>query len=68
MIFELCRLINCEDIDECVKNSGKGDCDYVCVNFDGLFCCLCVEGFYLGMDGLICYDINECEIYNGNCF
>lgn len=62
-----CRSIDCEDIDECARNSGKGDCDYECANSAGSFRCSCAAGFYLGTDGLTCHDINECEIHNGNC-
>ncbi|KAJ7392946.1 hypothetical protein OS493_008187 [Desmophyllum pertusum] len=35
--------LNCEDIDECAKNNGKGDCDYACANSAGSFRCSCAK-------------------------
>ena len=61
------RSLNCEDIDECARNNGKGECDYACVNSVGSFRCSCAAGFHLDADGLTCHDINECQANNGNC-
>ena len=61
------RSLNCEDVDECAINNGKGDCDYACANSVGSFRCSCAAGFYLDADGLTCHDINECQVNNGNC-
>ena len=61
------RSQNCEDIDECAENDGKGLCDFSCANSAGSFRCSCAAGFYLDDDGLTCLDTDECEIDNGNC-
>ena len=63
----LCRSRNCEDIDECAKNNGKGDCEHACANTAGSFRCSCPAGFSLGVDGLTCNDIDECQADNGEC-
>lgn len=67
VIYFFCRSRNCQDINECAKNDGKGDCDYACTNTAGSFHCSCPAGFYLGADGVTCHDINECQVNNGNC-
>ena len=62
-----CRSRTCADIDECATNNGKGDCEYACVNTDGSFRCSCPAGFSLGGDELTCFDVDECQVENGNC-
>ncbi|XP_015766999.1 PREDICTED: fibrillin-2-like [Acropora digitifera] len=57
----------CRDIDECATNNGKGDCEYACANTDGSFRCSCQAGYSVGDDGLTCYDIDECQVQNGQC-
>ncbi|XP_074621556.1 uncharacterized protein LOC141880074 [Acropora palmata] len=57
----------CRDIDECATNNGKGDCEYACANTDGSFRCSCPAGYSVGDDGLTCYDIDECQVQNGQC-
>ena len=61
------RSKNCEDINECSGNNGKGNCSYKCSNSIGSFNCSCPDGYQLGDDQLTCFDINECLINNGGC-
>ena len=65
--FLFCRSRTCKDIDECATNNGKGDCEYACANTDGSFRCSCPAGYSIGDDGLTCYDIDECQVQNGQC-
>ena len=65
--FIFCRSRTCKDIDECATNDGKGDCEYACANTDGSFRCSCPAGYSIGDDGLTCYDIDECQVQNGQC-
>ena len=62
-----CRSINCEDVDECSGNGGKGNCSYQCSNSIGSFNCSCPVGYQLGDDKLTCFDIDECLTNNGGC-
>ena len=59
--------MNCDDIDECAGNGGKGNCDYKCENSIGSFNCSCQEGYKVEEDKLSCVDIDECENNNGGC-
>ncbi|CAB4012544.1 fibrillin-2-like isoform X1, partial [Paramuricea clavata] len=59
--------INCEDINECSGNDGKGNCSYKCSNSIGSFNCSCLNGYRLGDNQLTCFDIDECLINNGGC-
>ena len=39
------RVTHCVDIDECAQGEDKCDEDAKCVNVDGAYYCVCLEGF-----------------------
>ena len=42
------------DINECLRNSGRGLCQQYCTNTVGSFYCTCNSGYTLAADGLSC--------------
>ena len=59
----------CVDVDEC-RTTLNACINAACLNTFGSFTCTCLEG-YIELLGVICVDIDECEIpnncVNGNC-
>ena len=45
---------NCQDIDECQPNGGRGPCSHLCTNLPGSHSCSCPTGYILGADGKTC--------------
>lgn len=59
----------CYDIDECVLNSGKGLCSYICINYVGWYKCECFFGYYFISDYKIChvFDCNSFVLFFNLC-
>ncbi|XP_019631437.1 PREDICTED: cartilage oligomeric matrix protein-like [Branchiostoma belcheri] len=56
-----------QDTDECVINGGRGPCDQICTNEHGSYRCSCQAGYQLDVDGVSCFDINECDEAQHDC-
>ena len=56
---------NCQDIDECSRNTHNCNQNAECSNTNGSFTCACDSG-YRG-DGFSCTEINECDDGSHNC-
>jgi hypothetical protein len=57
------------DINECLRNNGRGECQDECRNLFGKYECSCenLPNTKLSPDGHSCEDAGECSNNNGNC-
>ncbi|KAI8515760.1 hypothetical protein Bbelb_065730 [Branchiostoma belcheri] len=58
---------DCTDVDECLANGGRGQCDQICTNEPGSYRCSCRVGYQLDVDGVSCIDVNECSTGLHDC-